>query len=313
MSLTGYLQALYENGVDSNDDGAAVPDSFSLKRVRVRIKGDILEWVGFTIMFEVAGTQSPLRDGFLSFKLPHHEVRVGQQKTPFGYENPLSSTRLFTVNRAVVSDRLGRGNDLRDIGLGLYSGWKLPSAVGVEYAATLGNGSGANRREDTEFKNLWGRAGLTYRHETLGAAGALGISAATGDQLDPGPMSDDPSDDFDAGFHRLGLDVQLDTRWALAVFEYIQGSTAITSAGAESDAHGWYVLLAGKTPWSLGPVFKAEQFDPDRDAAGDIQVRYTAGAYYDHGKAFRVLANYEIDRSDSRDDDSFLLFAQLIY
>jgi len=312
VSVTGYLQAVYENQTDTNDDGAVPPDSFSLKRIRVRLKSDINSWLGFTIMFEVAGAQSPLRDGFLSFKLPHHELKVGQQKTQFGYENPLSSTKLFTVNRALVSDTLGRGSDLRDIGLGVFGTWKLPPDFEAGYAVTFVNGAGANRKEDTELKNVWGRAGVTYAPKDLGITSALGVSFARGDQLDPGSLPMDPADDFDARFHRLGVDVEVEAKWVFAAFEYIRGTTD-TGGGAEADSQGWYVLAAGKTPWHVGPVFKIDQLDPDMDAADDSRLRYTFGAYADIGKAFRVLGNYELDRSDKRKDDTMLLFVQLVY
>jgi hypothetical protein len=312
-SVTGYLQSVYEDPHDTNDDGAVAPDSFSMKRVRVRLKADFRDRVGFTILLELATAQSPLRDGYVTLKLPHHELRFGQQKTPFGYENPLSSTNLYTVNRALVSDQLGRGPDLRDLALGVYGTWKLPFDLGAEYAVTLSNGTGANRREDTERKNVWGRAGVTYAPKGLGVSGALGVSAARGDQLALGELAMDPSDDFHALFHRLGVDVRLDTKWLFLVFEYLLGSTEITADGAAADPRGWYALAVGKTPWNGGPLFKIDQLDLDKGTAGNSNLRYTVGGYYDFGKTVRVLANYELDRSDTRKDDVLLLFAQFVY
>ena len=122
VHLSGYLQVFYKARRDANGDGITEPSVFRDQRVRIGINGKVTDHVGYDIEIdprapEVAGI---LRDAFITLDyLPHHEVRIGQQKTLFGYENPTSSSRLYTVNRSEVSDNLSRGVNLRDIGLGL--------------------------------------------------------------------------------------------------------------------------------------------------------------------------------------------------
>jgi hypothetical protein len=313
LSVSGFLQVQYTDPIDANDDGTAGVASFSSRRVRIRVKGQVLEDIGYTIMIDPSTPGNLLRDGFISLGLvPHHEIRLGQQKTQFGYENVESSTRLYQVNRALVSDALGRGPDARDLGIGVLGAWSLPGQSGLEYGLTLVNGAGPNvARDDTERKNFWGRVG--GRTSAAGDAVKLwlGASFARGDQLDRGNPAD-PADDFVVDFRRVGLDARAETRWFFAAGEWISGSNE--EAHGDRDAWGAYLMLVGKTPLHLGPILRWELYDPDRNAAGNELRRITFGAYYDLRPVnVRLMANYELDASEARRDDAFLLFGQILF
>src|SRR5690349_623598 len=124
----GYLQTFYREAFDTGEDDVVDYDNFRVQRVRIALEGDVYPWLSYDLEVdprapEVAGV---MRDAFVSFKvIPRHRIRVGQQKTQFGYENRESSSRLFAVNRTEVSDNLSRGVNLRDVGVGVLGDVKL--------------------------------------------------------------------------------------------------------------------------------------------------------------------------------------------
>lgn len=312
VELSGYLQTQATAPLDTNDDGAAENDTFHLRRVRVRMKGSVISKVGFTLMLDPSTPSNLLRDGFVSLShIPYHEIRIGQQKTQFGYENPESSTKLYTVNRAFVSDALGRGPDLRDLGVGVLARIPVGGGFDLEYAVTVVNGAGPNvSKDDNDAKDVWGRAGATYRRGSYLAR--AGVSGAAGERRDRGADPMDPADDVSVNFLRLGADGEVETPWAILLVEYLWGKNE--GGATETTAHGFYATAIGKTPWSMGPILRYDRYDPDTDADDDQTGRLTVGAYYDvSGIRTRLIANYELDLSDQARDDALLLWAQILF
>ena len=298
--ISGYAQVHYRHAFDSNNDHVFDKPNFRVQRVRINIKGDITPWASYDIEVdprapEVAGV---LRDAFLSLKfIPHHQLRIGQQKTQFGYENSESSTRLYTVNRADLSDNLARGVNLRDIGIGLIGKWPLGNGFRFEDAFTLVNGAGLNVQNDNNArKNFFGRIGLRYKNDDFVAR--LGVSGAVADILDPGNDLVDPKDDILTTFNRIGTDLEVDHRWAFLNFEYVQGSDDVAAQRFPDpvppqhlDRKGYYITIGGKTPWKLGPLIRYDTVD-------NTFRRWTFGAYYGNpDDRLRFLVNYEIGRA----------------
>lgn len=177
-----YVQLHYRYAFNTSPDVIVDNHNFRVQRVRIGLKGDVLPWVGYDLEIdprapEVAGI---LRDAFIVFKLiPDHKLRLGQQKTQFGYESRISSSALYFVNRAEVSDALSRGLNLRDIGLGLIGKLKLGGGFQIEDAITWVNGSGLNvQNDDTPMKNLWGRSESRTRSTTSTLASASPVRSA---------------------------------------------------------------------------------------------------------------------------------------
>lgn len=310
--ISGYLQIQYSDFQESNGDGKVTNDSFLVRRARVRVSGGVAQYVEYTIMGELATPSKLLTDAFIAVKaIPHHEVRVGQQKTQFGVENPKSDHDLWVVNRARVSESLGKGPDPRDLGLGLLGKWKLPSDLGLDYQLTLVNGSGPNVLvDDTDKKNFWGRAGGSYRSSVSDLSLNVGGSFATGNQVNPGVPSD-PSDDFIFNFRRFGADVTVDQEWFALSVEWIRG---MNLSPTNTTPTGFYVQAIGKTPWHVGPILRYDQLNPDVGGPNALQRRYTFGAFWDYEPAHaRLMANYEMDRSEKRLDDTLFFFAQIVY
>jgi hypothetical protein len=216
--------------------------------------------------------------------IPNHEIRIGQQKTQFGYENTVSSSRLFAVNRTEISDNLSRGKNLRDIGLGLLGNIPLSNRFRIEDAITVVNGAGMNvQDDDSSQKNVLGRCGIRCKRSNSWVR--FGISGGTGDYVDEGDDILDPSDDFVLKFQRVGTDIEIDHKWVFLSTEYVYGTDRVEDE--QDEISGYYINLVGKTHWHVGPIVRL-------DSLADEYLRWTFGAYYGDAKdRFRLLLNYE--------------------
>jgi phosphate-selective porin len=313
--VSGYLQVHYRRAFATGEDPNVDYDDFRVQRARLRIDGYVLPWLLYQVEVDPRAPEVTgfLRDAYVGLKVvPRHVIRVGQQKPHFGYENVVSSTKLYAVNRSELSDSLSRGGvTLRDVGIGLIGNVKLGSGVRIEEGITLVNGSGMNRQaDDTKRKNLWGRIGLRYKADGPdGIVMRAGVSGARGDELDEGDDPDDPADDFRSAFNRVGTDVEIDQRWVFFSAEFVNSWDEDTRTGEVSQTHGYYLNLVGKTPLRAGPIVRY-------DTLGDEFKRWTFGAFYGLPREpFRAMLNYEYRqlRDDVRADDKFYVWLQVAF
>ena len=305
--VSGFLQFHYRHAFDRNGDDVVDAPNFRVQRARVALKGTVRPWLSYDVSIdprapEIAGV---LRDAYVGLKIiPRHELRLGQQKTQFGFENNASSTELYVVNRAELSDTLGRGLTLRDLGVGVVGKWPLGRGWRLEDGATVVNGAGLNvQADDTRTKNVSGRLGVRYKRGCWWAR--LGVSASRGDFIDRGDDPVDAADDLRIAFRRVGADLTLDHPWVFVAAEYVLGEETI--AAVPEDVPGYYVLAAGKTPYHAGPIVRF-------DTVGDEFQRWTVGGYYgDVDAPFRVMLEYEYRalRDDARADDKLYLWTQV--
>jgi len=311
IAVSGYVQTHFFHSSDTNGDDEVSPDRFRVLRVRIMFKGAINPHVSYDVEIDprAPAHQGLMRDAFITLNyIPHQDIRIGQQKTQFGFENDISSSRLYYVNRSELSDSLMRGINLRDIGIGLIGHVPLGGGFRFEDAVTLVNGNGFNppgTDDNNNRKNVWGRLGGRYHRKSTDLTIRLGLSGANGNQLDEGNDPVDPNDDFTVEFERLGADLEIDQKWFFLATEYAKGWD---SAGGSTDVtHGYYVTLAGKTPWRVGPMVRYDTLDAEFR-------RWTFGAYYGLPEDdVRVLLNFERRKLEDEEpgDDRYYLQLQV--
>ena len=293
VNVSGYVQFSYKHRFDTNNDGMKDPGAFRVTRARVKLSGDIKRWASYVVEID---PRSPtiygfMRDAYIELRLiPMHRLLLGQQKTRFGYENGVSSSEAYTVTRSELGEGPARGITLRDIGVGVIGKVPLGQGFSLEDAVTLVNGSGMNVQVDeTPRKNLWGRVGGRYRDKDRKLDIRLGVSAAFGNQLEPEDPGPPVTPAFTFTFRRFGVDVEIDTPWAFLAAE-LGTSTEESPAFTEpEESMGYYVMLVGKTPWNVGPVFRYDAFDAEEFK------RFTFGGYWGAPKKkLRALTHYEV-------------------
>ncbi len=321
--ITGYMQVFFrgriEASADKDADGNKLPNTgdstkdptdFRVQRVRLEVKGKLNKYVKYDVEIDPRAPEITgiLRDAFLSISkiIPHHQIRIGQQKTQFGYEHVESSTRLYTVNRAEVSDNLMSGVNGRDIGIGLIGRWPTRSGITFEDAVTVVNGNGLNTQsDDTHRKNVWGRIGASYEDPAKDLLIRAGVSAGYGDQVEPEDPGPPASPGFLFTFKRLGFDLEIDHKYAWLAAEYVTGSDDVTAdPDLGGSTSGWYALAAGKIAHDAGPVVRYDVLDEFH--------RLTLGGFWGGPeKPLRVLVNYEIYEDEIKvHDHRYYLWVQ---
>jgi phosphate-selective porin len=294
--LSGYIQP----ALDWNLSGDDAQLRFFVRRLRVKLQGKVLgERVGYSVMFDFAALQRPLRDGYIKIGLvPDQELRIGQFKVPFGWENWLSSTLLPTIERAVVSDRLARGPDLRDIGLGVFGSVKLAGDWKLTDGLAVVNGAGANNPESTPRKDVFARLGVAH-----GKIFAAGVSGATVQFIEgTGTAAAQMSS------VRFGVDAMVDYGPFLFVAEAIRGRTR---QPVRSSPFGFYATGLVRGPMGLQGVARYERFNP-RIVDTPLQERLTLGANLlsDNSK-LKLMLNYRVDLRG--EDDLLLAQTQVLF
>lgn len=318
--------------------------TFELRRARIGARGDITPYTGFAVLWD--GADTALKDAYASLKnlpgVPGVELRLGQWKTPFGYEQPESDTKLLWVNSSYIVANVARATtiatattaaDSRDAGLGLVGGWEL-GPVKTDLAVSFVNGVGPNKKDDLDEKNVWARVGGTVKAGP--ASVRAGLSYGNGRQV----VATGANAKFDGigaavddtyqWFVTYGADVEVDTPWFFCVAEYAksekdQRGYATTGTGAAAvttltkrafNASGWYAGVYGKTPWNAGPIVRLEGYDRNDDVKDAENSRLTLGAYVDVAPVnARLVLNYELDRSDEavKTGDKLYVFGQLMF
>ena len=305
LEVSGYIQVFFKQRYDTNNDNSTEPSLFRVQRLRLAFSGKLAKKISYSVDIDPRAPliTGVLRDAYVSFSvIPHHKIRVGQQKTLFGYENTISSTRLYVVNRAAVSDGLSRGVTLRDIGIGLIGKIPVNDQFQVEDMITVVNGAGMNvQADDTHRKNIWGRLGVRYDNLDARVVVRLGVSAAWGDQreqVDPAmPNLTRPV----IQFTRLGGDLEIDQEYATVSAEYVRGTDTEAdpnplSGGGSSELTGYYVQIVGKLPHDIGPLVRYDVLEQFK--------RWTFGGFWGGPeKKLRGLVNYEIYKDELGNHD----------
>lgn len=267
-------------------------DSYAARRVRLSLSGDVVKNLRFKLTVDMAKTPT-LLDAFAEFQ-PSAAlgVRFGQFLVPFSLESLTSVSDLDTVNRAQATEKLAPGRDIsaqgRDVGLAVYGKASL-----FEYTAALVNGSGLNKPDANEHKDLAGR----FLVRPAGWV-SLGASLYRGRQSAPAPALLLARD-------REGLELAISRGPATVRAEYIHAKDGTISRSGGYVQAGW-MLLKDK----LQAVAKFDTLDLDRSRKGDRTDAWTAGLnWYIQGKN-KLQVNYEYRRPETGTGTVNALLAQ---
>lgn len=291
LNIGGLFQAWYEHD-------SSIPDEFRIRRTEIKLYGDVVPSVKYTIMFDPAKIQTRfpkagsdgraiadrdiLQDAYFTLDfLPHHQIDMGQFKIPVVEEGLRSSVKLDFVERSLIARTF---SDRRDIGVQLRGQWKY-----LYYQLAALNGEELNAKDENNDKDLVFRLiGTPLKGLELGGSYYAGVK-------DMGAKAGD------AEKRRQGLEFRFD-RWNWATkFEYLWANDA------NVNKRGWYAQT-GYTLWKeLQPIVRYEVFDPDANGsrrAGNKERDLTFGLNWflaGHNTKFQI--NYTI-RDEGRNEKS---------
>ncbi len=318
LQFGGLIQVQAETGDRGDARFSSSNDRFYLRRVRLNAAGRFLEEFDFRLELDAAGSvgaQSGLRaqltDAFVNWnRYTTANIRVGQFKTAFGFEQLYGDPRMPSIERTLASDRLTLGRQV-----GLQVGGDLLDKR-LSYALGAFNGSGTNNTSNDNNRFSWvGRiSGQPWRGRLFGKSSALTVGANGYRSEDSGlslpdlgidstPGTPDRDGLFTGGRRGAGADLQLVAGpfelWAEALRAQFRPTNRFPDRDFE--AEGGY-LQATCFVWKtrLQLLVKHETFDPLRGAEFTTTTTDTLGFnYFIKGSDLKVMLNYlrvDIDR-----------------
>ncbi len=285
LKLSGYFQ------VEAVDWDKGV-DTFSLRRVRPTLSGELLKNLKFKVSVDLVKSPA-LLDALVEFE-PSRAlgVRFGQFLVPFSLESVTPTSDLDMVNRAAVVDTLSPGRDNgssgRDIGTAFYGTYSI-----VEYSVGLFNGAGSNKSDTNSHKDWGGRLVLRpFKFLALGGSLYRGRQSATA--TDPLLKRD-----------REGFDGAFVFKRASLKGEYLHATDDVVSKS------GWYVQGGFfALPAKLQALVRYETLDLDRSVAGDAKNVIAFGVNWFIRGRTKLQVNYEIHTLEGGSHDKSGLLAQ---
>ncbi|HXT50617.1 MAG TPA: porin [Thermoanaerobaculia bacterium] len=311
LTLGGLIQAQVEFGDQGDSRFGSSNDRIYLRRARINAGGRFLEEFDFRVEVDMAGTLSnttglraQLTDGFVTWnRYPEANVRIGQFKAPFGYEQLVPDPTLFSLERTLATDRITLS---RQLGVQV-SGSLLDRRLSYAVGAFNGTGVSNNFNDDSRFL-LAGRVnGIPWRGKIAGQVATWSLGAAGyGSEdnsvnlpdfgFDSTPATPDRDSTFAGERRAWEADAQLVVGpfelWAELMRVRFEPNNA--RPAASFDAGGDYVQATCYViPKRLQLLLKTESFDPSRSVDGDDTRTHTAGAnWYFKAHSLKLMADY---------------------
>jgi phosphate-selective porin len=334
LTLGGLLQVQADVGDRGDDRFTDGNDRFYLRRARLNATGKFLEEFDFRLEMDLAGSLSntsglraQMTDGFINWNhSPAANVRAGQFKTPFGFEQLYGDPRLLTIERSLVNDRLTLSRQI-----GAQVGGDLLEKR-LSYAVGAFNGNSVNNNFNDNDKFVWaGRvAGVPWqqgsgdgaRSWAVGADGFAsedtGLAQPSAFRFDSTPAAADRDNLFTGERHGIGVDTQVTAGpfelWAEAL--QVRWEPVSRKPRPRLESAGWYAQASTYVmPKRLQVVAKFETFDPDRDAADDETDTVTVGLnYYFKGHDLKAMLDYlRVDPAARETEDKVIARIQVAF
>jgi phosphate-selective porin len=373
LTLGGLLQTQYEGGDVSAFEGrfgsAAIDDRFRVRRMRINVTGEFAEQFDFKLEGEFAQSDTTLtvrdetgrllasnslRTSFGGLDLwanwhrfPEFQIKLGQYKAPFGFEQLSSDPKMLTAERSQVTSAL---TPERQIGMQVW-GKPLTNAFPEQkdlltYYAGIFNGNGRNVTiNDNDEYMFAGRLEVQpWKGKLSGAdawvkfgGNALSSRDASGTNLSPAGSvrvnSDGSLSSFTApsAAERQGYGLDAAFHWgsfdlaAEYLSESFEGRTVNGVVPTFSDfrAEGYYVQGGYFiVPKKLQVVTKYEHFNPGQIISDNLDSITGGLTYYIRGDDVKLMANYIRTWSNFRearpalgpaDFDEILLRLQIVF
>ena len=276
LALGGFVHANFESGTAPDSRWAGINDRFLLRRARLFAAGAFAEDMAFKIESDFGnnslsaktGLSGQLTDAFVAWtKFPAANVKLGQFKTPFGYEQLTSDTKIYTIERSLPNDKLTQGRQIGgQIGGDLFG-------KRASYSVAAFNGTGTNIGSNDSQKFMWvGRLGAVVLDGKLaGQKAKLTTGANYFTTVDKGA--------FTGRRFGTGVDAQFAVGPAEIQAELLRNDSH-PAIGKATAANGWALLGALNFTKQWQGVVRYETFDSNTAAANATTNVWTYGVNY---------------------------------
>lgn len=285
LAIGGYLQFQGEAG-EAPDSRFPATDRFLIRRARLGVKGSFAEDIDFVLQSEFGsgklGTNNSysaqLTDVYMVWKkFDYANVTVGQFKTPYGYEQLASDTKLPLIERSQASDKLTLSRQIGAMVSGDFFKERL------HYAAGLFNGNGTNNgtNDNDEFASVGRVSGVVVDKAKLKlTAGANAFRT-------------DDTGTFTGTRTGYGFDVQARSGRFDFASEWLR-TESDPEVGAQTTAEGWSALVGYQlVPKKLQAVLRYETYDPNTSVDANEDDVWTLGFnYFLKGDDLKLSLNY---------------------
>ncbi|HOK79930.1 MAG TPA: porin [bacterium] len=285
IKIGGYLQGRYDVY-----DYSGKRDEFSIKRARIGLSGKVIDNVTFKIEFDATKGKDNdlLTDAWIKLAyFPQFNITLGQFKLPFSEEYNISSSAIDTIERSLPVNSMATEYDKGIMFDGNFANGK------IYYGVSLTNGTGGNKSEDNDDKDVTGRIVFAPWAGSERPASGLkfGYGYQTGKQDTGANQKDRTRNDFM---------LKYDYKNFKLLTEYIdQEEKAVSST---TKKNGWFVQCAYNIPLehnkSIEPVVKYEVYDPNTKVSKNTQTIFTAGFNLYLNKLTKISTNYRWRNDD---------------
>jgi phosphate-selective porin OprO and OprP len=295
LALGGFVHAHVESSGAPDARYNGINNRFFLRRARIFASGTFAEDFSFKLETDLGTNSISNRavvvgqgtDMFVAWtKYPASSFRLGQFKTPFGYEQITSDTKIYTIERSLPNDRLTIGRQIGAMMFGDLAEKRLSYGVGIY------NGTGTNTSiGDNQHSLAVGRVAGVLLDTTSGVNKVKLTAGAnyfgTMDKANPTLGTT-----FTGHKYGSGLDAQLVFGPAEIQAEWLQNELHPVT-GAATEATGWALLGA----YSLTPkwqgVVRYETFDSNTATGNTTTEVWTLGInYLIKGDDLKLSLNY---------------------
>ncbi|HEX2950103.1 MAG TPA: porin [Armatimonadota bacterium] len=305
LLVSGHLQTRFvSTDYDEVENDHSTNSSFTVPRACIAVSKRLNRQIGVSALLH-AVPNPHLMEAYAMYTTDVAEARFGLSRIPFGYEAPLSSAKLITLERSEVTRRL---IEPFAYDRGAYLTYRPDGPWSI--AAGIVNGSTAQTSTDPdERKNV--TAHIQYTRDTLN----VGASAYAGTLPTDTDACCEQETDKPAGppenAWRYGADAELIYGRLTAIGEVLIGDTGGITA------RGGYLTVAYHTPNNRYlPYCRVEQYDPNTAIDGDRFRRVTLGCRrYLSSPSARVSIEYALtdNRLHPKQNDSLTGQYEIIF
>jgi len=311
LTIGGFIQAQFDDGDKGDSRFANDNGRFYLRRARLNASGRFLEEFDFKLELDLANSLSntsalraQMTDGYITWnRYPAANIRVGQFKTPYGFEQLYSDTRLIAIERTLVNDRLTESRQVgAQVGGDLFE-------KRVSYAVGTFNGNGVNNNfnDNNGFLKV-GRISVIPWQGTVAGGNATWSVAGNGYSskdtglalsdlgLDSTPTTADKDGLFTGKRNAYGVDSQFVSGpfelWGEYLNVRFEPDSKVPKPRFTAD--GWYGQASYfVVPKRLQIFAKYETFDPnDQKDADDTKTTTLGVNYYFKGHDLKLMVDY---------------------